>query len=81
MKVVFWDFDGTLVYSNPLWSGSVYKALKDTDSGTKICFEDIRKHMAYGFINVVLSNNYPELRDILYKLGLFEFFDKRLIKS
>lgn len=155
MKVIFWDFDGTLVYSNPLWSGSVYKALKETDGGTKIRFEDIRKHMAYGFtwhtpnedyknitgdkwwdfmrrhfygayiklgvpadiaaaaadkvksiivrtenytlyddtvyalkalrdkgfINVVLSNNYPELKEVLHKLDLLDFFDKVIVSA
>lgn len=49
MAVIFWDFDGTLVHSNPLWSNSVYAALKDTDANTKVNFEDIRKCMAKGF--------------------------------
>lgn len=47
--VVFWDFDGTLVHSGPLWSSNVYKALKGTDPNTQVLFEDVRKHMAYGF--------------------------------
>lgn len=49
MAVVFWDFDGTLVHSNPLWSRSVYRALKETDRHTKVQFNDIRKRMAVGF--------------------------------
>ena len=27
-KVIFWDFDGTLVYSEHLWSGSLLKTLE-----------------------------------------------------
>lgn len=49
MKVIFWDFDGTLVHSNPLWSGSVYNALKQVCPDTKVEFAEIRKHMAHGF--------------------------------
>ncbi len=155
MKVIFWDFDGTLVYSNPLWSGSVYAALKETDGSTEVRFEDVRKHMAYGFtwhtpnedyrnitgdrwwefmrrhfydsyiklgvpentacsaadkvrsiilkkenytiyddavsalhtlkekgfVNAVLSNNYPELEDILKRLGLRGYFDSVTVSA
>lgn len=49
MAIIFWDFDGTLVHSNPLWSNSVYKALKNTDINTTVKFTDIRKCMANGF--------------------------------
>ena len=44
MSVVFWDFDGTLAYSESLWSGSVYKALLETDATTSVPFTDIKKH-------------------------------------
>lgn len=153
--VVFWDFDGTLVHSGPLWSSSVYKALKETDSNTQVLFEDVRKHMAYGFTwhtpdedyrsligdkwwnfmnrhfystyiklgvddgtaqiaagkvrniikkqenytlyddalgvliqlkksgvkNVLLSNNYPELEEVLGKLGLTEYLDGIIVSA
>lgn len=49
MSVIFWDFDGTLVHSTPLWSTSVYKALKITDVNTSLNFDDIRKCMTSGF--------------------------------
>lgn len=49
MKVVFWDFEGTLVYSNPLWSNSVYNALKLVCPDTEVTFNDIRVCMASGF--------------------------------
>lgn len=156
MAVVFWDFDGTLVYSNHLWSNSVFSALKQTDSNTKIQFKDIRKCMATGFTwhtpyndelqqmtgskwwnfminkirndcislgadiviadtaakmvpeiikkrenytlyddcvetlkssiyfgnkNVILSNNFPDLIDVLIKLDLVKFFDDVIVSA
>ena len=49
MAIIFWDFDGTLVYSNPLWSNTVYQSLKETDPNTNIAFQEIRKCMVSGF--------------------------------
>lgn len=48
-KVVFWDFDGTLVFCHHLWSNSVFDALKSVEPDTHIPFQEIRKHMAYGY--------------------------------
>jgi len=155
MAVLFWDFDGTLVHSNSLWSSSVYSALKDTDINTQVKFEHIRRCMAAGFtwhtpyedyskliaekwwkfmtdkiyidyislgvnpktaklaaskvrniikkadnyeiysdavealeasiekgnINVILSNNYPDLKDVTDALGLTEYFDKIIVSA
>lgn len=157
MRVIFWDFDGTLVYSNSLWSNSVFHALSQTrvDGNANVKFEDIRKCMATGFtwhtpyedyseltdekwwdfmidkicndyinlgvkrktarlaaskvpkiikdlnnytlyddafeileksvecgnINVLLSNNYPDLDDVLNGLGLSEYFDSVIISA
>lgn len=41
-KVIFWDFDGTLAYSDHLWSNSIYDALKIRMSDTTVTFEEIR---------------------------------------
>ncbi|MDE5670967.1 MAG: HAD family hydrolase [Eubacterium sp.] len=60
MKVIFWDFDGTLVYSNPLWSNSVYNALKSVDGNTTVTFSEIRKLMASGFTWHMPNENYTE---------------------
>ena len=49
MKVICWDFDGTLVYSESLWSSSVLTALNETDNNHNILLDDIRKYMATGF--------------------------------
>lgn len=156
MKVVFWDFDGTLVYSDHLWSGSVFSALKEeTGEKYQIEFSDIRKCMAFGFtwhtpdedytnikgekwwdfmnrhffnsyvslgvtqqdavkasqrvrgiikhkdnyklypdavstlsyiknkgvVNVLLSNNYPDLTDVLEELDLDRYFDSIVISA
>jgi len=42
MTVLFWDFDGTLVHSEHLWSGSMYKALLTVVPDTAMTFEDVR---------------------------------------
>lgn len=155
MSVIFWDFDGTLAHSDSLWSRSVYKALLETDPNTQVEFEEIRKHMKYGFTwhtpehdythlvldkwwdfmnrhfyesyikcgvskeialaatfkirdvvkrienytlysdtidtlrkakemgytNVILSNNYPDLDEILKELGIIEYFDGVIISA
>lgn len=155
MAVIFWDFDGTLVCSNHLWSGSVYNALKETVPDTDVAFSEIRKCMAKGFtwhtpnndysnfigdkwwyfmidkicndyismgvekekavaaslkvpaiiknienynlypdtiltlkrsikagnINVILSNNYPDLEDVIIELGLSEYFDRIIVSA
>jgi putative hydrolase of the HAD superfamily len=49
MKVICWDFDGTLVYSDHLWSNSVFRALNETVINHNIVFADIRRCMATGF--------------------------------
>jgi HAD superfamily hydrolase (TIGR01549 family) len=41
-KALFWDFDGTLVYSNHMWSETVYQVLKDNVPGCMAGYEDIR---------------------------------------
>lgn len=151
--VVFWDFDGTLVYSRHLWSSSVYAALKETEAETAVSFGDVRKHMAYGFTwhtpdrdyrsltgekwwefmnahifnsyiglgvdkdiaacaaekvrgilkkkenytvyedavetllrtlcvkNVILSNNYPDLKEVTDKLELTKYFDGMIVSA
>ena len=62
MKVVFWDFEGTLVYSNPLWSNSVYNALKLVCPDTEVTFNDIRVCMASGFTWHTPDEDYSLLR-------------------
>jgi HAD superfamily hydrolase (TIGR01509 family) len=47
-KAIFWDFDGTITYSEHLWSTAAFRAAPDTER-YGITFEDIRRHMANGF--------------------------------
>ncbi|MCM1115191.1 MAG: HAD family hydrolase [Clostridium sp.] len=61
MSILFWDFDGTLVCSNPLWSNSVYSAIKEVDYKTKITFNEIRKCMASGFTWHTPDNDYSNI--------------------
>lgn len=155
MAILFWDFDGTLVHSTPLWSNSVFTALKTVDKNTSVAFSDLRSCMASGFTwhtpnedyrsltgdkwwefmnvkikgdyiylgvdpdaadkaskmvrriikekdnyklypdtiptlkavinkghkNVILSNNYPDLTDVLKKLHLDTYFDNYIISA
>lgn len=154
MIVLCWDFDGTLTYSDPLWTNSVYHALKMTDPYTPVSFQDIRPFMASGFPwhtpdsdyrktindhwwhhmnhyffqvyqslgvsdsvaalsckkirsiirqaknyrlyedalstlqqtsgkcqNIILSNNHPDLREVIHALGLSPFFQDYIISA
>lgn len=155
MAIIFWDFDGTLVYSNSLWSTTVFNSLKEIAPTDKTEFSQIRKCMASGFTwhtpnedyrnlinnkwweyinkkialdyislgidkktayaatqlvrkniknienytlysdsiqaldkaiqkghtNVILSNNYPDLEEVLDKLNLIKFFDNIIVSA
>ena len=48
-KTIFWDFDGTLVYSHHLWSGSLLKTLERYTENNTVTLADIRPPMARGF--------------------------------
>lgn len=41
-KVLFWDFDGTLVYCHHLWSSSMWRAITDEPAGEDITLEEVR---------------------------------------
>lgn len=49
MNVIFWDFDGTLVYSEHLWSGSMYRAIREINPTAPVTFEAIRICNREGF--------------------------------
>lgn len=61
MRTLFWDFDGTLVHSDHLWSTSVYNALRSVDENTHVTFLDIRGHMAHGFTWQTPERDYRHL--------------------
>jgi len=60
-KALFWDFDGTLVYSPHLWTESAYKALKNHIADTDIRFEDIRPLTRTGFPWHTYANDHTAL--------------------
>lgn len=61
MAIIFWDFDGTLVYSNPLWSTAVFNSLKEVNPNIDVKFTDIRKCMATGFTWHTPDEDYSNL--------------------
>lgn len=61
MAIIFWDFDGTLVYSNPLWSNTVYNSLQEVAKNCDIEFSEIRKCMAKGFTWHTADEDYSDL--------------------
>lgn len=156
MKVFCWDFDGTLSFSNPLWTRSVFDALKTVMPQIEDSFfSEIRAYMQFGFpwhtpdvdytfckgnkwwefmekhfcesyikcgidpeiaqtaakivrpiikqksrytlyndaadtlqiikergaINVLMSNNYPDLGDILKQFDLSQYFDEVILSA
>lgn len=48
MSTIFWDFDGTLVHSRHLWSGSMYAALTAVHPQTDVTLPMIRECNARG---------------------------------
>ena len=46
-NVLFWDFDGTLVFCHHLWSNSVLTVLRE--NGIEAELKDVRPHMASGY--------------------------------
>ncbi len=155
MCVIFWDFDGTLVHSEHLWSGSMYRAIRRVDPNTPVTFPHIRLCNRHGFTwqtpyddhtmhkgdawwdymnehiyrnfceggadrasalaatqltraiikqpenyhlypdalstlsathrkgyrNILLSNNYPDLHEVLYAIGLLPYLDGVILSA
>lgn len=72
-KVLFWDFDGTLVHSNSLWSGSVYDALKHF--GYAVGFQDVRSHLRTGFTWHTPDRDYSALTGQAWWDHMFAHFN------
>lgn len=77
MSIVYWDFDGTLVKSNPLWSGNVFMALSETCTEHNIEFGDIRRCMAHGFTWHTPQNDYTAFKNEKW----WEIMNKHIYKS
>ena len=61
MNIFCWDFDGTLVLSNSLWSRSLFIALNETIPEHNIQFNDIRAELKTGFTWHTPHNDYSKL--------------------
>ncbi len=61
MSVIFWDFDGTLVYSNSLWSRSLYAALQEVDTSTGVTYEELQACQKYGFTWHTPERDYSQM--------------------
>ena len=46
-KVLFWDFDGTLVYPDAKWSSALYAALDNLKY--EVTIDEIKQHLHYGY--------------------------------
>ena len=62
-KVLFWDFDGTLVHSNSLWSNSVFSVLRRSMPECPVSFDEIRYHMKEGFTWHTPESDFRHLTD------------------
>ena len=77
MKVICWDFDGTLVYSEHLWSGSVFRALNESVSVHNVLFTDIRRCMATGFTWHTPYEDYSQMTGEKW----WDFMNARIYRS
>jgi len=59
MRAICWDFDGTLVYSDCLWSGSVWKALKEAVPDTTITLSQVFKIFFCRIIILIYATSCP----------------------
>jgi putative hydrolase of the HAD superfamily len=46
VKIILWDFDGTLAYREGMWPGTVYSLL-EKNGVAGISIEDIRPHLMH----------------------------------
>ena len=49
MKVILWDFDGTLAYRDGMWSATPLEVLRSTCPDTHVTREQIRPYVQTGF--------------------------------
>ena len=92
---VFWDFDGTLGYREGMFSGALYKVLKELMPESTITIKDIGPFLQQGFPWQQPKESYCHLsnpkdwwfviEDIFYKaykgLGVDDKYAKELAKS
>lgn len=73
-KVVFWDFDGTLVYPDAKWSGALHTALSNL--GYDISMAEVRQHLHTGYTWHKPEDSYVNDTGSKWWDNLFEHFNK-----
>ncbi len=48
-QAIFWDFDGTLVYSHKLWTTAVFEVMQEQTPGHGVAFDALREDMRQGY--------------------------------
>jgi phosphoglycolate phosphatase-like HAD superfamily hydrolase len=79
-KALFWDFDGTLVHSGPLWSNVAFEVLKQNSSNSNITFDQIRSYMKIGFPWHTPEKDFTDITNDLWWEYMFEKFSNTYIK-
>lgn len=75
-KALFWDFDGTLVYSNHMWSETVYQVLKNNVPGCMAGYEDIRPFVRTCFTWHTPDEDYSQVTGDKWWTLMFERFSR-----
>lgn len=71
---VFWDFDGTLVFSDHLWSSGVFAVLKEYWGDGEVSFTTVRNHMRTGFTWHTPHEDYSRMTGDLWWEFMFRRF-------
>lgn len=79
MNVIFWDFDGTLVYSEHLWSGSMYRAIREIAPDTAVTFEAIRTCNRSGFTWQTPEADHTDLIGMAWWEYMYAHIERSLI--
>ncbi len=79
MAVIYWDFDGTLVYSKSLWSPNVYRAI--AEEYDKAVFADVKEYMQTCFTWNNPYENFAELKEEKWWEYMNNHFKKCYIKQ
>ncbi len=68
LYVLFWDFDGTLVYSRHLWSQAMCEAVNEAAGTELVGIEEVRPHILIQYLLKKLLEKFLNLKLILKNL-------------
>lgn len=63
MKLLIWDFDGTLAYLEGRWSGTLHQLLRNEEPHLEVALETLRVQLQKGFPWHTPELAHPELND------------------